>query len=144
MRYSRRRFFGLFARGEDGAQTVFAGEHKDLVVPLVYERDLWLRELKEAGVFLVLGTDSGFGMGIVPGFSIHDELLALTKKGFTPYEAIGTGTVNASKVVEAMIGVDDFGTIEVGKRADLILVRGNPLEDVANIRNPLGVMAAGR
>jgi hypothetical protein len=142
-KYSRRRFLDLFQRGEDGDQAFFA-EHKDMVLPLIYERDLWLRELRAAGVFLVLGTDSGIGMGIVPGFSIHDELLTLTKNGFTPYEAIATGTVNASKVVEEMIGVDEFGTIEVGKRADLILVRGNPLEDVANIRNPLGVMAAGR
>jgi len=43
-----------------------------------------------------------------------------------------------------MTGEGDFGTIEVGKRADLILVRGNPLEDVENIRDPVGVMAAGR
>ena len=43
-----------------------------------------------------------------------------------------------------MTGEGDFGTIEEGKRADLILVRGNPLEDLGNIRDPLGVMAAGR
>ena len=83
-------------------------------------------------------------MGIVPGFSIHDELRILTENGFSPYEALATGTVNAAKVVERMIGEGDFGTIEVGKRADLILVRGNPLKDVAVIRNPLGVMADGR
>ena len=43
-----------------------------------------------------------------------------------------------------MIGVDEFGTIEVGKRADLILVGGNPLEDVTNIQDIYGIMAAGR
>ena len=37
-----------------------------------------------------------------------------------------------------------FGTIEVGKRADLLLVNNNPLEDIANIKNILGVMASGR
>ncbi len=95
-------------------------------------------------MLLILGTDSGFGMGIVPGFSLHGELLTLIHAGFTPYEAIATGTVNASKVVEQMIGVDDFGTIQVGKRADLILIGGNPLEDVTNIQDILGVMAAGR
>jgi imidazolonepropionase-like amidohydrolase len=52
--------------------------------------------------------------------------------------------MQASRTVEAMIGVDDFGTIELGKRADLILVEGNPLEDVARVRIPLGVVAAGR
>jgi imidazolonepropionase-like amidohydrolase len=43
-----------------------------------------------------------------------------------------------------MTGKGDFGTVEVDKRADLILVRGDPLKDVANIREPLGVMAAGQ
>jgi imidazolonepropionase-like amidohydrolase len=43
-----------------------------------------------------------------------------------------------------MNGNRDFGTIEVGKRADLILVNDNPLEDVANIKGILGVMASGR
>jgi imidazolonepropionase-like amidohydrolase len=43
-----------------------------------------------------------------------------------------------------MTGTGDFGTIEVGKRADLILLRENPLADVRNLRDPLGVMAAGR
>jgi imidazolonepropionase-like amidohydrolase len=47
-------------------------------------------------------------------------------------------------VVEEMNGNGDFGTIEIGKRADLILVEDNPLEDVANIKNILGVMASGR
>jgi len=40
--------------------------------------------------------------------------------------------------------LDQFGTVEKGKGANLILIRGNPLEDVANIKNPLGVMAKGR
>ncbi len=143
MQYSRRRFLDLISRGEDGAQAVFT-QYPVLLDGFLYERDVWYRALKEAGVLLILGTDSGFGMGIVPGFSLHGELLTLIHAGFTPYEAIATGTVNASKVVEQMIGVDDFGTIQVGKRADLILIGGNPLEDVTNIQDILGVMAAGR
>ena len=66
-----------------------------------------------------------------------------TENGFSPYEAFVTATANASRVVEAMIGKDDFGTIDIGKRADFILVEKNPLEDVANIKIRLGVMAAG-
>jgi len=96
-------------------------------------------------VLLLLGTDSGTGgMGIVPGYSIHDELRILVENGFSPYEAIAAGTVNAAIVVDRMTGDGNFGAIEEGKRADLILVGGNPLEDVGNIREPLGVMAAGR
>jgi hypothetical protein len=104
-----------------------------------------LKYLKEAEVLFVLGTDVGTGgMGLVPGFSIHDELRILTDNGFTPYEAIKTGTVNAAIVVEEMNGNGNFGTIEIGKRADLTLVNDNPFEDVANIKNILGVMASGR
>ena len=61
--------------------------------------------------------------------------------GLTPYEAIKTGTYNVAKFMKKL---DQFGTLEKGKEADLILIRGNPLEDIANIKNPLGVMAKGR
>jgi imidazolonepropionase-like amidohydrolase len=143
MQFARRRYLDLISRGEDGAQQAFS-QRPGMIESFIYERNVWLRKLKDAGILLVLGTDSGFGQGLVPGFSLHGELLALTEAGFTPYEAIATGTVNASKVVEQMIGVDDFGTIEVGRRADLILVGGNPLQDVTNIQDIRGVMAAGR
>lgn len=83
-------------------------------------------------------------MGLVPGFSLHGELHTLVDAGFTPYQAIATSTVNAAKVVEQMIGINDFGTIEVGNRADLILIGGNPLQNVTYIQEILGVMAAGR
>ncbi len=110
-----------------------------------YDLDRWiLSGLHEAGVELLLGTEAIGGIGIVPGFSVHDELRILVENGFSPYEALLTGTVNAAKVVEMMTGAGDFGTIEIGKRADLILVLGNPLEDITTIRQPLGVMAAGK
>ena len=86
----------------------------------------------------------GEGMGIVSGFSIHDELRILVENGFSPYEALATGTINAAIVVQRMTGEGNFGVIEVGKRADLILVRGSPLKDITTIQAPMGVMAAGK
>jgi hypothetical protein len=106
---------------------------------------VFLIELKNAGIPLVLGTDAGIGiLGIVPGYCVHDELRVLNDCGLSPYQAITTGTVNASKAVAAMNGKGDFGTIEIGKRADFILVKKNPLEGVANIQDNRGVMSAGR
>lgn len=98
-----------------------------------------LFELNEAGVPLLLGTDS-FGT-LVPGFSVHKELALMTEAGLTPYEALRTGTVN----VAAYLGESDHaGTVEVGKRADLILVEGNPLRDVGNAANVRGVYTQGK
>ncbi|MFV9674730.1 MAG: amidohydrolase family protein, partial [Anaerolineales bacterium] len=135
-------YLDLLRLGEEKHQLQFSGI-EDLAV-YKYSIDRWLlTELHQAGVPLLLGTDSGI-MAVVPGFSIHDELRILVENGLSPYEAISAGTVNAAEVIEAMVGDGNFGTIEVGKWADLILVKNNPLEDVANIEDIRGVMAAGR
>jgi len=133
-----------FRKGKEKHQMQFKGG--EAFAPLKYMLDKKLLvALKEARVPLVLSTDAGTGgMGIVPGFSLHDELEILVENGFTPYEAIASGTTVASKVVKRMNGQDNFGVILPGKRADLILLKQNPLEDVANTRKISGVMAAGR
>ena len=77
---------------------------------------------------------------VVPGLSLHAELEYLVQAGFTPYEAIEAGTRN---VAEALGRLDEFGTVAEGKRADLILVDKNPLEDVANVGKRTGVMLRG-
>ncbi|MCJ7500694.1 amidohydrolase family protein [bacterium] len=144
IKYMPDAYLKTFRLGQEKHQVLLKGY--EALGPFKYNMEIILaKELKRAGITLLLGTDSGTGgMGIVPGFSIHDELRILSEVGFTPYEAIRTGTTNAAKVVGKMTEEGDFGTIEAGKRADLILVRGDPLRDVANIREPLGVMAAGR
>ena len=137
-------FLDAFRQGREKHQMQFRGG--EVFAPFKRKVDLMLLyHLKEAGVPLILGTDAGGGgMGLVPGASVHDELRILTQNGFSPYEAIKTATVNAANAVERMIGNSDFGTIEVGKRADLLLIKGNPLADIAALSRPKGVMAAGR
>jgi imidazolonepropionase-like amidohydrolase len=98
------------------------------------------RILHKHGVKFVLGTDSD-NPYLVPGGSLLDELDYLVEAGFSPYEALETGTRNAA---EAMGKQDEFGTIEPGKRADLILLDGNPLDDVTATRERSGVMLRGR
>lgn len=96
--------------------------------------------LHRASVRLMAGTDTlGFPL-IVPGASLHRELQLLVQSGLTPYEAIRTATINPA----VFLGKDDeFGTIAVGKRADLVLVEGNPLQDLAQLRHPIGVIVRG-
>ncbi len=98
------------------------------------------RVLHENGVKFVLGTDSD-NPYLVPGISLLDELDYLIEAGLSPYEALETGTRNAA---EAMGKLGEFGTIEPGKRADLILLESNPLENVSATRERSGVMLRGR
>ena len=87
------------------------------------------------------GTDSGGGYpNSIPGFALYDELETFESLGMPTAQVLRTATVNAS------IGLGDersFGTIETGKRADLLLLDRNPLETVRNLRNPAGVMVRG-
>ncbi|UCE60635.1 MAG: amidohydrolase family protein [Phycisphaerales bacterium] len=102
-------------------------------------------EMDNASVSFVFGTDSGpEWLAVAPGFSAHDELQLLVEHGMSPYEAIATATKNAGIVAQRMNSKNEFGTIEVGKRADFILVNENPLKDVAYIKDNRGVMAAGK
>ena len=142
--YLPHKYVKSILQGREKHQVMFKAGEDLAPVKYTIDRSL-LRALHEAGIPIVLGTDAGTGkMGIVPGFSIHEELRVLTENGFSPYEAIMTATVNASKVVEGMTGRNDFGSIEIDKRADLIMVPQNPLKDVSNLKELIGVMAAGR
>lgn len=97
--------------------------------------------LHRVGVPLMAGTDAMGLPLIAPGSSLHRELELLTQSGLTPYEAMRAATV----VPAAFLGKDqEFGTIEIGKRADLLLVDGNPLEDLTRLKQPVGVMTRGR
>jgi imidazolonepropionase-like amidohydrolase len=91
--------------------------------------------LHRAGIPIVAGTDQ-----TVPGFSLHREIELYVQAGFTPREAIGAATIVPARVM----GLDkELGTVEVGKRADLIILKGNPLEDIQNTRNVEYVITNG-
>ena len=98
-----------------------------------------LEEMNDAGVKILMGTDAP-QLFSVPGFSIHRELPLMKEANMTNYEIIESGTKNVGKYFADW---DDFGTIAKGQRADLILVDGNPLEDLSAIQNHSGVMVRG-
>ncbi|KAI0108757.1 hypothetical protein F4776DRAFT_409921 [Hypoxylon sp. NC0597] len=100
-----------------------------------------VRELKAAGVDIILGSDSaGPALGTAFGLTAHQELAVLVKKcGFTPKEALRSGT----SLVAKRLRFNDRGRIAEGLRADLVLVEGNPLDDIDNTLNLRGVWKQG-
>ena len=98
------------------------------------------KALQDKGAKLMTGTDALIPTNI-PGFSIHDELVELVEVGLTPYEALKASTTHP---MEYLGELDDAGTIDAGKRADLVLLEANPLEDIHNTSLIDGVMVRGR
>ena len=96
--------------------------------------------LAEAGVTLLAGTDCTAIPGMVWGYTLHQEIAMLADFGLTPYQALETATRNPAKFLEEL---DEWGTIEAGKRADLVLLRASPLDDIANTRQIAGIMLRG-
>jgi len=90
-------------------------------------------DVMRAGGLVVAGTDTPNAI------NLHGEITAYTMAGMTPYEALKAATVNPAQA----LGLD-AGTIEPGKLADIVIVEGNPLEDVANAHKVKRVIANGR
>jgi imidazolonepropionase-like amidohydrolase len=107
---------------------------------LIAARMRILEALHDGGVRILMGTDAPQQFS-VPGFSLHHEIQRMAEAGLSPYEVLVTGTRN---VGEYFANEDDFGTVEPGKRADLVLLGANPLEDIGNVASIEGVMVAGR
>ena len=101
------------------------------------------KALQEAHVPILLGTDA-MVTSLVPGYHAHRELEIFVEAGFSPYEALATGTINAAMAAEKMSGDGNWGTVTPGSRADLILLQKNPLENISNTRINIGVMVRGK
>lgn len=97
-----------------------------------------IKSLHDDGYGLLLGSDAPQVFN-VPGFSIHHELRGMINAGLTPLEAIQIGTVNPAKFFDG-----SFGQIKEGYDADLILLENSPLDNIENLKNPVGVMARGQ
>ncbi|WP_309644180.1 amidohydrolase family protein [Phenylobacterium sp.] len=98
-----------------------------------------VKALSDAGVNVVLGTDAGMP-GTPHGVSTLREMELLVQAGLTPTQALMAGTSNAAR---ALGEISDRGTIEAGKRADLVLVSGAPWTDIADVRKTDAVFVDG-
>ncbi|NKB90614.1 MAG: amidohydrolase family protein [Acidobacteria bacterium] len=98
------------------------------------------RALQDHGVRLLMGGDPELPYKL-HGLSLHEEMQSFAEAGFSSLEILTIATRNAAEFLET---VDKQGTVEVGKRPDMILVRGNPLRKLANLRRLEGMMLRGQ
>jgi imidazolonepropionase-like amidohydrolase len=106
----------------------------------VQVRDRLVKAIADSGGKIMAGSDTPewfFGYG----WTLHRELESLVAAGLTPYQALAAATRNPAEFLRAS---SEWGTIEPGKRADLVLVTGNPLEDIRNTARIEGVAVGGR
>jgi imidazolonepropionase-like amidohydrolase len=96
--------------------------------------------MDRAGVEFLAGTDANGTNPVYPGFGLHDELALLVKSGLTPMEALQSATRNPARY----FGNPDFGTIELNKSADLVLLTANPLANIRNAEKIEAVVLRGR
>jgi imidazolonepropionase-like amidohydrolase len=97
-------------------------------------------ELHRAGIPLLVGSDS-LDPFVFPGESLHKELVELVRAGFTPSEALQAATRGAAQFLERD---REFGSVETGKAADLVLLDASPLESIANTQRIAAVIRGGR
>lgn len=97
-------------------------------------------EMRRAKVRFMAGTDTP-GAYLYPGFSLHDELALLVQAGLTPFEALRAATRDPAEYLNLS---GELGTVERGKRADLVLLDASPLEDIGNTKRITAVVYNGR
>ena len=88
------------------------------------------------GITIVAGTDQGF-----PGYSLDRELELYVNAGLTPMQAIRTATITPASVMKMD---KQTGSVEVGKSADIIIVNGDPLKTIRDIRKVTTVIKGGK
>lgn len=125
--YNQRRTQAAFANAENNRRLIDA-------------RQQVLAALHRGGAGILMGTDAPQQFS-VPGFSLHREFPRMRAAGMSPFDILATGTRNVGHYFQRN---DSFGTIAVGRRADLLLLDADPLADVANLQRIAGVMVRGR
>jgi imidazolonepropionase-like amidohydrolase len=111
----------------EGSQATFS-EFKEVV-----------RAMNRAGVTLLAGSD--IAAARVPGFTLHQELALLVESGLTPLQALQAATLNPARSLNRS---GDYGSVDAGRIADLVLLDANPLDDIHNTRRIHAVISRGR
>jgi imidazolonepropionase-like amidohydrolase len=93
-------------------------------------------DMAKAGVPILAGCDT-----MIAGFCVHDELAVMVRGGMTPLAALQTATINPARYFKLQ---QTAGSVSAGRRADLVLLDGNPLSDIANVGRIRAVVLGGR
>lgn len=99
-----------------------------------------LKKIYDAGILVALGTDSGATPIRVPGFAEHIELGLMVKAGLTPLQAISVATKNGAQLLKA---ADQYGTLELGKKASFVVLEKDPSRDINNTQTIRAVWKNG-
>lgn len=113
-------------------RATFAASHR-------YEYDM-VRVFDEAGVKMLVGTDSSGAVWVVPGAALHDEIDLLAEAGIPPLRLLRMLTLSAAEFLGT---TESMGTVEAGRNADLVLLGADPVEDAAHLHHVVGVVRAG-
>ena len=106
----------------------------------MFEMNLgFLRAMQTTGVPILAGTDC-LNPFCLPGFSLHEELQLLVRAGLKPIDALRAATINPAKFQNKEI---EFGSVTVGKQADLVILDANPLDDISNTQKIHAVVLRG-
>lgn len=97
-----------------------------------------MRRYVQAGGLIRAGSDPNNGL---PGLGVHQEMVMFVEAGLTPMQAIQAGTINVAK---AFRKDNDFGTVEAGKVADIVIVDGDPLKDIWSVQNVITTIFGGK
>jgi imidazolonepropionase-like amidohydrolase len=114
-------------------------EDLDLTKKVFEELKGVVKMLDETGIPLLAGSD--LAAARVPGFYLHDELALLVESGVTPLHALQAATLHPAEILKR---TDDYGTVAVGRVADLVLLDANPLEDITNTTRISAVIRGGK
>lgn len=118
-----------------------SAEQKDLMSNRYKAALSLVAKLQRSGIGLLAGTDSPVMPGVVPGFSLHDELRLMVEAGLTPLQALQSATLNPAWFLGQL---NTLGTIEAGKLADLVVLDASPLDDIRNVARIDAVITQGK
>lgn len=111
---------------------------------LIFQRE-FVQKFNNAGIPLLLETDSPGIVGQHAGFSIHEEIRNLSEAGLDNASILKIATMNFGDFVKQHSRYnDDFGQVKINYRSDLILLKENPLDDLNTLKHPTGVMVKGK